>query len=253
MKMELFKLQTPLDVDIIENRSSLYYNKYEYRARFYLTGLSRCYYAKTIDEYIERLAYVNNDTFFWTTGGEYYEQKIKKELSTIDLPSIERFINWRNLYTLKENKQVMIRVEGNTAGVFSNDLSLLKTLEQLKPGLSINYSQVTKSIPTGIKYFIAEPKYKYRAYLKGRRTEPDFRLKLTNFIDRYKGTSTVIEPSKAFREWITEGNNTIYWRRSFLSSAYHFNYNNESTSTLLALVFPGLIHTFYKLEKQPDQ
>jgi len=250
--MALSKLQTPLDIDIVDDRTSLYYNKYEYRARFYIIGLNRCYYAKTMSEYIERLANINRDNFNFSNDTGYVE-KIKSELLAINLDSIERFITWRNMYSLKENKQAMIRVEGNTAAVFSNDLALLKTLEQLEPGLSINYSQVNKTIPNGIKYFKTEPKYKYRAYLKGKRIEPDFKLKLANFIDRYKDTSTIIEPSKAFSEWISEENNSIFWRRAFLSAAYHFNYNDESTSTLLALIFPSFIHKFYKLEKQPDQ
>ena len=34
---------------------------------------------------------------------------------------------------------------------------------------------------------------------------------------------------------------------------HHLNYNDESSGSLIALMFPGLIHKFYKLEKHPNK
>ena len=252
--MDSFKSQTlSPEIDSIELRPSLYYNKYRYRARFFLSGLNRTYYVNSIEEYTRKITSMEKERSLWGIYNDAVAKKTELELANINLNSIENFINWRNIYTKKDNKQAMLRLEGNTAGIFSNDLDLLKTLENIQPNLNIYYTKVDIDLTadTYIKYFVQEPKFKYRVYFKTTRVSHDLKDKLTNFLKRYESTGTTIVSCPALRKWLN--GNTPQWRSNYLSSAYHLNYNDESSGSLIALMFPGLIHKFYKLEKHPNK
>lgn len=221
-------------VDLIDYRGTLYYGKYSYRARISLNGLRRTYFAKDITDYKKKIS----------------ESRFKIKISEIDFDSIEKFLNWRNIHATGANKQAMIRVEGDTAGIFSNDLQLLKTLDDIG---DVNYTEVEDSIPTGLKYFTNDPKYNYRVYLKSKKVDDKFKEDLKRFIDRYKQSGTVIIPSNALRNWLEGKNRQYYWYGPYCSSHYFIDYNDESTNTLISIMFGGMIKRRFKLEKRPEQ
>ena len=156
----------------------------------------------------------------------------------------------------KYYKTATVRIEGEIASVFSNDLTLLKTLEVM--GCPVDYTEVDDTIISGIKYFIREPKHKFRIYLKTKRVNDDFRTKLQNFIKRYENTDTIIVPSGSLANWLKEDSNYVrgswsyHWNKQYTSSNYFIDYDDESTITLFSLMFSGLISKSYKLEKRPD-
>jgi hypothetical protein len=232
-------------VDLVDHRSTLYYGKYTYRARLTVVGLNRTYFAKTFDEYkklIERLK-----------KGRH--ARIKQEIDGIDLDTIERYITWRNTNAKGNNKVAMIRVEGNTAGVFSNDLQLLKTLETIAPGTTtVDYTEVDQSIPHGTKYYVKQPKHKFRVYLKSKRVDDNWKQSMTRFIERYKDTDTVIVPSDAFSYWLAPDRQYSgwQWNTNYCSSHYFIDFDDESTDTLFAIMFGDMISKRFKLEKRPD-
>jgi hypothetical protein len=141
----------------------------------------------------------------------------------------------------KKDKTATVRIEGETASVFSNDLNLLKTLENI--GCHVDYTEVDDTIIVGVKYFVREPKYNYRIYLKSKRVNDEFRNKLQNFIKRYENTSTVIVPSGALTNWLSDDTNYVrgswsyHWNKCYNSSNYFIDYNDESTLTLFSLIF----------------
>ena len=221
----------------IDQRDSLYYGKYRYRARLKLVGLNRTYQAKTMLDVLQRLKRYGSP----------------KDIASIDLACIERFIDWRNRHVTpvdSSDKKAMIRIESIIAGVFSNDLQLLQTLESIAGKDAVDYTEIDMSIPTGIKYFVNEPKYKYRIYLKSRRVEEKFTVDLRRFIDRYKGSDTIIVASSSLNNWLT--GRIRHWLFRYCSSHYYIEYNDESTHSLIALMFGDMIHRRYKLEKRPD-
>lgn len=231
-------------IDLIDNRSTLYYGKYNYRARLTVPGLNRTYFAKTFIAYlklIERLQKGNH-------GG-----RLQQEIDAIDLDSIERYLDWRNTNATGSKKVAMIRVEGNTAGVFSNDLQLLKTLEAISPGTTVNYTEVDQSIPQGVKYYVKEPKHKFRVYLKSKRVDDNWKQSMNRFIDRYKDTDTVIVPSEAFKWWLKPNKQYTgwQWNHHYCSSHYFLDFDDESTDTLFAIMFGDMISKRFKLEKRP--
>lgn len=221
----------------LDNRDALYYGKYQYRARLKLDGLNRTSQAKTMLEVLYRLK-------------KYTKQK---DLATLDLDSLERFINWRNTYATpidKADKQVIIRIESITAGVFSNDLKLLQTLEAIAGKDAVDYTEVDMTIPTGMKYFVKEPKYKYRVYLKSKAVKEKFVEDLKRFIDRYKDTQTTIVASSSLDHWLN--GKVRHWMYRYCSSHYYIEYNEESTHSLIGIMFGDMIKRRFKLEKRPD-
>jgi len=222
---------------VVDHRESLYYGKYQYRARLKLAGLNRTYQAKTILEVLYRLK----------------KYSTPKEMATLDLDSIERFINWRNKYSTpidNIDKQALIRIESVTAGVFSNNLKLLQTLESIAGKDAVDYTEIDMSIPTGVKYFTKEPKYNYRVYLKSKRVEHKFAEDLKRFIERYKDTQTTIVASKSLNNWLN--GRVKHWLHSYCSSHYYIEYNDESTHSLIGIMFGDMIKRRFKLEKRPD-
>jgi len=248
MKMDTSLLQNNLPVTFIDHRSNLYYNKYQYRARLRLTGLNRTWYAKTLDEYKDRIKEVRS----WDPSDV---PKIRKDLDNVDMDAIGRYIDWRNIYFTppkKSDKKVLIRIESSVAAVFSNDLSILQTLETINGTDSVDYSSVDTSMPAGVKYFVNEPKYNYRIYFKSKRTDEKFRDNLCKFIDRYKSTDTVIIPSPALKVWLNDDTRHKWYNR-FCSSHYFLDYNDESVSTLIGLMFGDMVKNRFKLEKRPEE
>lgn len=220
----------------VDNRETLYYGKYRYRARLKLFGLNRTYQAKSIIDVLERIR-------------KYGRHKDED----IDVDSIDRFINWRNKYASPDNnfeKQVIIRIESITAGVFSNDLQLLQTLEFIAGAEAVDYTEVDTTIPTGVKYFVKTPKYNYRIYLKSKRVNDKFISDLNRFIERYTNTDTVIVPSKALKKWLK--GEVKHWLHFYCSSHYCIEYNDESTHSLMGIMFGDMIKSRFKLEKRPD-
>jgi hypothetical protein len=234
--MDSLMLSVNTPVIKVDNRETLYYGKYRYRARLKLFGLNRTYQAKSIIDVLERIRKYGRD-----------------KDNTIDVDSIDRFINWRNKHASSDNKsekQAMIRIESITAGVFSNDLQLLQTLEFIAGSDAVDYTEVDTSVPTGIKYFVKKPQYNYRLYLKSKRVNEKFVSELSRFIERYKETDTVIVPSEALTKWLK--GNVKHWLYRYCSGHYYIEYNDESTHSLMGLMFGDMISRRFKLEKRPD-
>jgi hypothetical protein len=178
--------------------------------------------------------------------------RANKSIKTANADDLVKFSVFK-----KEMKkgEVTIRIEGNIASVFSNDLNYLKSLETL--GFIVDYTEVQDNVPTGIKYFVEEPKYKYRIYLKSKRVSDDFPKKLQNMFERYKGTNTKIVPSPSLRDWLTERGTPslggwLAWKRSYCSSHFFIDYNDESFITIFALTFTNMISRKFTLEKRPE-
>jgi hypothetical protein len=230
LSMSLTNIQVKPDY-----RDNLYYNKYTYRARLTMDGLRYLYGCKSFKDYLKKLNRIA------------YRDSKKQNIANISLDDISNFMDWRDI--AKKSNKCTIRIEYNTAGIFSNDLDFLKTLESIKnTNIVIDYSEIIEVAPMGTKLFKKEPKYKYRAYLKSKRVKDTFKKELTAFIDRYKGTGTVVIPSKALKDWLADSHS--YWYGTYCSSHYYIDYQEESTNSLIALMFGDMVKRRYKLEKR---
>jgi len=228
-------------IDFYEHRDNLYYNKYQYRARFRLEGVRYTWYNKTPED-LEKRLYKNKPA--------YYGVRDEDRPIVIDnLETLKNFITWRN--ERKTDKKASIRVEFNTVAVFSSDLTLLKTLENLGPDLVIDYTEAQTSNYVGVKTFAKEPKHKYRVYLKSKIVQNNLINDLKELIDR----SPNLYPCPSLDYWLQVGanqNTTYSWRFRYTSSTHFIDYDDESTLSYLALMHGDYLGKRYKLEKRPD-
>lgn len=221
-------------VNYIDSRGSLYYGKYNYRARIYCEGITMCWFVKSADEVDEYLSNINRSTR-WKNA---------------NVDSIKKFLDWMNSLPTGKDRKHTVRMEGNVAAVFSNDLNFLKQVDTF--GCNVDYTEVDTSVPESTRYFVKEPKYKYRIYLKSKRVTDKIKQDLSKFFNRYENTGTVIVPSPALTRWLN-GDQRKYWYSNYSSSHFFIDYNDESTSSLISLMFGELIKSRLKLEKRPEQ
>jgi len=228
----------------IDNRCDLYYGKYKYRAKFHLTGLNRTYYAKTYKQFLKRLETAVSETDTWHDSS--YRARLQKEINLIDLDTIEKYYTWVTEH--KKQKVSQIRIEGNSCSVFSDDLESLKIIQTIDPTMIITYTAVDVNIPKGTKYFVSKPAHKYRVYFKSKSVGEAWRTEVCDFVKRYENSTTVIVPSNSFNEWLSA---KLNWKFRYCSASYFLDYDDESSFTLISLLFGNMIRAQFKLEQRP--
>lgn len=234
----------------VESRNKLWYGKYTYRAKFTLVGINRTYACKTFLQFLKKLEQNLSDKPNAPWASEW-QSRLQREIKEVELDSIENYINWRAKFTGKGGP-ALIRSESNSAAVFSNDLALLQTLQNIDPDLIIIFTRVDNNIPEGHKYYAKEPPHKFRVYLRSMDLKelPSFRQDLKEFFERYLNTKTVVVPSRALTQWLRQ--TTSSWRMRYCYEHFYIDYDNPSTYTLISLMFGDMLSAMYKLEKRPQ-
>ena len=227
-------------IDFFDYRDDNYYGKYKYRVRFTIEGIRYASYEKTVESLMKRY----NTTTGW--------KKIRKDdmpIVTQNLEALKQFIDFRNLF--KEKQLGSVRVEHQKVAFFSNDLSLLKTCESIKPGIEYDYTQVQTSNFVGTKSFVNQPKHNYRVYLKAKKVESSFAKQLYELLNRTKE----LYPSPSLKNWLNgsmTNNSQWSWRYRFTNSTHFIDYDDETILSYLALMHGEFLGKRYKLEKRPD-
>jgi len=226
------------NIDYYEYKDNNYYNKHRYRAKFSIDGLSFTNYAKTVDDLINRL----NETGYRKIRPD------RKALVMEKITELSNFIDWRN----SNKKSVTFRLEMDTMSVYSNNLELLLTLKDL--GLvTVKITEVQLEQFAGTKYYVNEPKHKYRIYLKSKYIEEK------NFIKDLHDTikkSKELVPSNALKIWLNDYirrpiASLNSWSYRYTSGTHSIDYDNESTLSYLILMYGHMLGKRYKLEKRP--
>lgn len=235
--MGLLKSTDKQGLNFIDYRDSTYYNKYSYRARITVQGLRRGYYFDP-EEFEERF----KQNRLW---GRMNDQE--KETVRENLPEIKSLLQFK--IDNRKNKQITIRMEGNTMAVFHNDLDFLHKQFDGLVGAQVDYTEVETSGYAGIKHFVNEPKYKFRIYFKSKRTPDNFREGVQKLLDANKQ----LKPSNSLKLWLRANDKTQgFWWRNYLSANYFIDYNDESYLSYLCLMYGDFLGKKYKLEKRPD-
>jgi hypothetical protein len=237
MKMGLLRsVDNVPGIHYYEYRDMDYFNKFKYRARVVLPGVRFTYWVKTIDEWRDKVR--NGKTWSRT-----YTPQEKVEMLNMS-PTMEKFIDLKN--NLKKNKNASIRIEGETAAIFSNDLQFLQDIKTWAN--NVDFTEAVCAEYKGTKYFVGDPPHKYRVYLKSKRIENSIYNDLGSLLSNNKS----LNPSRALEKWLFGLDNISRWKSFYLSSAYFIDYDDESTLSYLAIMHGDLLGRKYKLEKRPD-
>jgi hypothetical protein len=230
-------------IDQVEYREQYYFNKYMYRANLTMAGIRKTSYIDDFEEFKSRFS---NEVNHYNTVNLDTQKEILK-----NFPFIKRYIKWKKEH--RENKDITIRQEWDTVSVFSNDLSFLQGLRKLGTKVAIEFTKVECQSKVGVKYFMQEPKHKYRVYIKSRRISDEVLNELRRLL-----ISTDLFPCKALRiwletdEWTTNTPIHVPFRSPWTSQTHFIEYDNESSLSYLALLYGNLLSNRYKLEKRPE-
>lgn len=223
---------------ITETRQILYYNKYQFRAKINNSELASTRNITTIAEFTKRKHH------FYSYGIGIAKPRI---LSDSELESIDKYLTWVN----KNSESVTIRVQGNGVSVFSNDLSLLKTLTNIYPSTEFSQADLIANPVTGIKYFVNQPKYQHRVMVKNIKIKSETLSDIQDLFARYD--NTVLCPSRSFTKWLNRVSKWPLNTQVYLYGSFYIDYNDPSVVTLLHLTLADIFGKSYKLEKRPAQ
>lgn len=220
-------------INYLEYRDRDFFSKFKYRARLRLHGLGLTYYCNNMKDFLDRLAKSNSR---W--------RKIDKDLVQNNLAIVQGYLDFKQ--SIKLNKNFVIRLEGDTAGIFSNDLDKLKELTNI-PGVDMDITEAVTTSYEGVKYFVREPKHKYRIYFRSMAVEQSHINELREILSKNKH----LYPSKGLTAWLYRTRQSAYYFR-FLSSSFNIDFDDESTGTYLSLILGDKLGHRFKLEKRPD-
>ena len=224
------------NIDYVDYRETVYYNKYKYRTRISIKGLRYIYYSRNIKMFLNKIS-SEAKKYHYSPISEYDKKQI------IDNQSVfETIIDYRIRFN-KENLGT-VRIEHDTISFFSNDLNLLLSMKPFITIGTIDYSEALLEAVAGVKYFLREPKTKFRVYLRTKMVPDDTTRDLRDIFKRYPS----LKPSYGLKNWISE--NTPKWKRKSCSSSFHISYNDENMLSFLMLMHSDLIGKIYKLEKR---
>lgn len=227
--MELLNLK-------IEKRNKLYFNKFKYRAVCKIQGAAYTYYTPDLETFVSRMERLRTDKprygvrVLGDEWNEYWDE--------VNLEQISAYITWRN--TVSKDK-VLYRIQGDHVSFFSNELALLKSLNNLDP--KVTFTEAVCYEPNKL-YFKKQPKYKYRTYFKGKRMPKDFSDNIRTLQGMYKSLNF----SKGLFTSLFHNNWHPY---RYMHGSFFVEYNDEQMLTVLSMWFPDMLAKTYTLAKEP--
>jgi len=220
----------------VEKRNKLYFNKFMYKAVTTIQGAAYTYYTPNLETFISRMEKMRNSTNKY--GVRVLSEDWKEYWEEVNLDRISQLITWRNVVS---KDKCLIRIEGDTATFFSNELSLLQTLDSIDKDVEIYEALCYNSDSL---YFKKTPKYKYRTYFKAKRMPKDFSDSVRTLHSTYKSLNF----SKALFNILFDTN---YHAFRYLHGSYFVEYNDEAMLTILSMWFPNMLSKTYSCNKEP--
>lgn len=228
--MGSLKLANNIDgVDYIEYRDLFFFNRYKYRAKIKFEGLIFTYYAENINQYVSKLK--SNSIFYY---------RLNKNRVLGNLETIKNFISYKN--SIKNNKEFIIRIQDDTASIFSDNLEKLCQLKKCG-NLEVSITEAITSNNLDTKYFERDPKHKYRVYLRSTLVE----TKIMSDLEMTLKQNDRLYPCRAFVNWLEKSKPFPY---RWCSSSYFIDYDDESLISYLSLMHDSIIGRKYKLERR---
>lgn len=226
-------------LDFFEFRDKNYWGKYKYRTRIFGNGIRFIYYSNNIIQFLGR---INN-----TGYGQYgHISDSSKQSIIVNRKDFEKIIDLRKDF--KVNKLGVIRVEGDTIAFFSNDLDSLHAIKSTisNPYFSVDCTEAKSDGVSGVKYFVRQPKYKFRVHFKSMTVNVNTGAEIQKFLNQYKQ----LKPSNSLQKWLSPS--CPSWKKKYSSSTFSIDFDDESMLSIILIVFGDIIGHRFQLEKRPD-
>jgi hypothetical protein len=177
-----------------------------------------------------------------------YVQRQLDKLNSIDMNEIQTLLDFKNKYKRKVKKCVQMIVsttyDKDRVSVYTNDEKIIDY------AVSLQFSNTATSvanicIPEDVKIFVRPPKYKFRAYMKNKSVDRDFKDKVLTFLEQYPDFNA----SGSFKYWLND--RRVFWKKFHLQQNFFLEYNDEASQLILLLYFDNnCISKFFRLEQK---
>lgn len=231
-----------------EFRKQAYYNKYKYRISLQQPGLyaiKRATSPQHLAELIEvgqRTAKKHSAIFGFTRLPNTY-------WDSINYKELKRIWGWVD----EHRNECKFRFERDIMGIFTNDLELLKQIEEICPPplFPTRFYQAKWAAEGGTILFAKEPQFKFRMYFKSGVSSYEFLDLLRDYLIQNENNKD-IGFSRTLAIGVRGGQfnpNGLHW----FHGGYFVDFNKESTLTMLHMLFSNFVGKTYKLAKRPEE
>ncbi len=222
-----------------DDRSSLYYNQYEYCVTLHISDASCLRDLKTV-----RFEAAIRNAKYWA------EQEMGQNRRPVRHP-------WDGTgkeSALRETRDVLLEEDGeykavisyNVLSLYTNNLKLADRFAGLgNPCVHLHLvRQAVITRPAGVVQ-LQESRHGYRTYLRERKYSKDQRDMLLNFLDSREGT---LRPCGALMSWLRQQPKYYMANLNYSRSHYFVDHDHPNEGTMLSLVMPGIVRKTLPIE-----
>lgn len=216
-----------------DDRSSLYYNQYEWCITINISEASCLRYLGSA-----QFESAIRNAKYWAENDRWTDRawSITKETALRETRDV----------LLTETTPFKTVVSFNTVCIYTNRQGLANRLVNLgNDGVQLRLvRQAVLTKPAGVVQ-LRESKYAYRTYLRERKYTKDQKDMLANFLHSRRDTLRV---SPALDEW-TNSTFVGYVRNLSYSRSYYFvDHDHPNEGTMISLVMPGIVRKTMRIE-----
>ena len=217
----------------LDNRSSLYYNQYEWCITINISEASCLRYLEP-----GRFEAAIRNARHWAENDRWTDRawSITKETALRETREV----------LLAETAPFKTVVSFNTVSIYTNHRGLADRLVNLdNDGVRVRLvRQAVLTRPVNVVQ-LQESKYAYRTYFKERKYTQEQRLMLANFLNSRKDT---LHPCGALMSWLTGQFPGYVLNLNYSRSHYFVDHDHPNEGTMISLVMPGIVRKTLPIE-----
>jgi len=217
----------------LDNRSSLYYNQYEWCITINISEASCLRYLEP-----GRFEAAIRNARHWAENDKWTDRawSITKETALRETREV----------LLAETAPFKTVVNFMTVSIYTNHRGLADRLVNLdNDGVRVRLvRQAVLTRPANVVQ-LQESKYAYRTYFKERKYTQEQRLMLVNFLNSRKDT---LHPCGALMSWLTGQFPGYVLNLNYSRAHYFVDHDHPNEGTMLSLVMPGIVRKTMPIE-----
>ena len=217
-----------LSVNKSLQRSSLWYNKYNFCVRFKLNeaGALRSLKHKSIDSYLEIRKQFGKVRVPPVLSGSWKDQWVPVVISDSDRQSLHTLCD----FFVTDSRERRIVIAFNWVTVYTTELSLINDLVNFEFVESYSIESVDLQGPPGT-IRLKNSDFKFRSYLK----EILLPTAVTKSLKMFLQSQSDIKISPSLKKWTNKN------AAAFIYPHFFFDHNEHSINGMISLFYPNLI------------